>query len=297
MATPLLLDTVAALRTWRRGLRAEGASLAFVPTMGKLHEGHLDLMRLARKHADQLLVSVFVNPTQFGPGEDYAAYPRDLAADLAAMASLAPEACFAPAATAIYPPGDRTTVSVNWGLDRLCGATRPGHFDGVTNVLARLFNLVEPDTVILGQKDAQQALIVKRMVDALHWPLRLRLAPTRREPDGLAMSSRNAYLSAEQRAEAPALFAALEDAGAALRGGERDPLRLAKRGFARLAAAPGLSPEYFAAVDPSTLEPPARVPERGLLLVACAARLGPARLIDNHVFSLGEEGIHETLLF
>ena len=186
MATPLLLDTVAALRTWRRGLRAEGASLAFVPTMGKLHEGHLDLMRLARKHADQLLVSVFVNPTQFGPGEDYAAYPRDLAADLAAMASLAPEACFAPAATAIYPPGDRTTVSVNWGLDRLCGATRPGHFDGVTNVLARLFNLVEPDTVILGQKDAQQALIVKRMVDALHWPLRLRLAKAGGETDRAA---------------------------------------------------------------------------------------------------------------
>lgn len=297
MSRPLLLTSVAELRAWRRVLRAEGLSLGFVPTMGALHEGHLDLARLALAHNDRLLVSIFVNPTQFAPGEDFAAYPRDLAADLAALAPLGPVACFAPAAQTVYPPGDSTRVSVGWGLDALCGASRPGHFDGVTNVLARLFNLVEPDEAVFGQKDAQQALIVRRLVDSLHYPLRLRLAPTRREPDGLAMSSRNRYLAPAERAEAVALIGALRAAGEALAGGERDPGRLAAIGRARLDAAPGLRPEYFAVVDPETLAPPPSVPEPGRLLIACAARLGRTRLIDNLAFAITKEAVHETLLF
>jgi pantoate--beta-alanine ligase len=294
---PLLLRSAAELRAWRRVLRTDGHRLGFVPTMGGLHEGHLDLMRLALAHNDRLLVSIFVNPTQFGPAEDFAAYPRELEADLALLATLGPVACFAPAATTIYPPGDATTVSVGWGLDVLCGASRPGHFDGVTNVLVRLFNLVAPDEVVFGQKDAQQALIVKRLVETLHFPLRLRLAPTRREADGLAMSSRNRYLSAAERAQATGLYQALADAGRALQAGERDPARLAAIGLARLTAAPGLAPEYFAAVDPATLAPPARVPQAGLLLLAGAARLGHTRLIDNLAFAIAGEKVDETLLF
>lgn len=297
MTRPLLLGSVAELRAWRRVLCSEGLSLGFVPTMGALHEGHLDLARLALAHNDRLLVSIFVNPTQFAPGEDFAAYPRDLETDLAALAPLGPVACFAPAAETVYPPGDSTRVSVGWGLDALCGASRPGHFDGVTNVLARLFNLVEPDEAVFGQKDAQQALIVRRLVDSLHYSLRLRLAPTRREPDGLAMSSRNRYLAPAERAEATALIAALRAAGEALAAGERDPARLAAIGQARLAAAPGLRPEYFAVVDPETLAPPARVPEPGRLLIACAARLGRTRLIDNLAFAVTKDAVHETLLF
>jgi len=294
---PLLLRSVAELRAWRRVLRAEGLRLGFVPTMGALHEGHLDLARLALAQADRLLVSIFVNPAQFAPGEDFAAYPRDLETDLAALAPLGPVACFVPAAETIYPPGDSTRVSVGWGLDVLCGASRPGHFDGVTNVLARLFNLVEPDEAIFGQKDAQQALIVKRLVDSLHFPLRLRLAPTRREADGLALSSRNRYLSPAERAQAIALNRALAAAGAALAAGERDPARLAAIGRDLLALAPGVAPEYFAVVDPETLAPPARVPEPGRLLIAGAVRLGRTRLIDNLVFAVTKEAVHETLLF
>jgi len=293
---PLVLRSVAELRAWRRARRAEGQRLGFVPTMGGLHEGHLDLMRLALAHNDRLLVSIFVNPAQFGPQEDFAAYPRDLDTDLALLATLGPVACFAPAPETVYPPGDATTVSVGWGLDLLCGASRPGHFDGVTNVLARLFNLVEPDEAVFGQKDAQQALIVRRLVATLHYPLTLRLAPTRREADGLAMSSRNRYLAPAERAQAGALHAALSEAGQALRAGERDPARLAALGLARLAGAPGVAPEYFAVVDPATLRPPPG-PASGLLLVACAARLGPTRLIDNLTFAIAGETVHETLLF
>lgn len=296
MNRPLVLRSAAELRSWRRVLRGDSHRLGFVPTMGGLHEGHLDLMRLALAHNDRLLVSIFVNPTQFGPQEDFAAYPRDLEADLTRLASLGPVACFAPAAATVYPPGDATTVSVGWGLDALCGASRPGHFDGVTNVLARLFNLVEPDEAVFGQKDAQQALIVKRLVETLHFPLSLRLAPTRREADGLAMSSRNRYLAPAERAQAGALYAALAATGAALRAGERDAGRLAAAGLARLAAAPGLAPEYFAVVDPATLKPPAG-PASGLLLVACAVRLGATRLIDNLTFAIAGESVHETLLF
>ena len=299
MNRPLLLDTPAAMRGWRARMRDEGLRVGFVPTMGKLHEGHLSLMRqaLTAEDCDRLIVSIYVNPTQFGAGEDYSRYPRELESDLGKLTEVGAAACFAPADGYVYPPGDATTVSVGWGLDKLCGARRPGHFDGVTNVVARLFNLVQPHMAVFGQKDAQQALIIRRLVETLHFPLRLELGPTMREADGLAISSRNAYLSAEGRQGATVLSRSLDACGQELNTGERDPHRLAAAGLARLAAVPGLEPEYFVVVDPATLETPDRLPVATPILVACAARLDGARLIDNHVYSIREDGAHETMLF
>jgi pantoate--beta-alanine ligase len=296
---PLLLQDGVALTGWRERMDAEGLKVGFVPTMGKLHEGHLALMRLALADpdCDRLLVSIYVNPTQFRPGEDFDGYPRQLAADLDLLAGLGVAACFAPDDELVYPPGNSTQVSVDWGRGKLCDRSRPGHFDGVVAVVARLFNLVRPHMAVFGQKDAQQALVLQRLVCDLHFPLRLRLSPTVREADGLAMSSRNSYLDPEQRERATTLYRSLEASGRSLAEGERDPSLLAAAGLAALNAEPGLEPEYFAVVDPDTLEPPERIPDSGKLLVACAARLGGARLIDNHVFSIGEDGIHETLLF
>ncbi len=298
MSAPLLLTNHLALKGWRRKMQAGNLHVGFVPTMGKLHHGHLSLMRkvLESGDCDRLIVSIYVNPTQFGAGEDFDGYPRELEADLEKLTSVGAAACFAPADDLVYPAGDTCSVKVGWGQDKLCGARRPGHFDGVTNVLVRLFNLVRPHMVVFGQKDAQQALIVKRMVEGLHFPLKLRLGETLREPDGLAMSSRNSYLSPEERERATVLHRALEACGAALREGERDAGRLAAAGRAMLADTPDVDPDYFEVVDPETLEPPETI-THGLLLAACAARVGPARLIDNHVFRIGEDGVHETLLF
>ena len=298
MNAPLLLTDHVALKGWRRKMQAGNLHVGFVPTMGKLHEGHLSLMRqvLDSGDCDRLIVSIYVNPTQFGAGEDFDGYPRELEADIEKLASVGAAACFAPADDLVYPAGDTCSVRVEWGQDRLCGAQRPGHFDGVTNVLVRLFNLVRPHMVVFGQKDAQQALIVKRMVDGLHFPLKLRLGETLREPDGLAMSSRNSYLSPEERQRATVLNRALSACGEALRAGERDAGRLAADGLAMLAGTPEVAPEYFEVVDPETLAPPEKIGD-GILLAACAARVGPARLIDNHVFRIGEDGVHETLLF
>ena len=283
------------MQSWSVRAREQGRRIGFVPTLGELHEGHLSLMRRVLEESDRLVVSVFVNPTQFGPGEDYENYPRRLGEDLEKLAELGAAICFAPTVEEIYPPGDTTRVEVNWGEDTLCGAARPGHFAGVCNVIVRLFNVVGPHIACFGQKDAQQVLIIRRLVRALHLPVSLILGPTIRENDGLALSSRNAYLSPEERARAVSLHRALEKAGEGLREGERDPARLAALGEGELADG-GVDPEYFAVLDPETLSPPARI-TGGLVLVACAARLGKARLIDNHVYRIGEDGVHETLLF
>lgn len=300
MREPARIGTVERMQAFSRRARAAGERVGLVPTMGNLHEGHLSLLRLAKRECKRVVASIFVNPTQFGPGEDYAAYPRTLEADLAALAGAGCDAAFVPEARELYPRGegggDGLTVRLDWGRDRLCGVRRPGHFDGVLTVVARLFNAVLPDAAWFGQKDAQQALMVRRMTEALRFPVALRLGPTVREPDGLAISSRNAYLSPDQRREAAALSRALTAAGAALAGGERDPERLTAAGREVLAAAPGLDVEYFAAVDPDTLAPPPAVGD-GLLLVACAARLGRARLIDNHVYRIAGEAVHEATLF
>ena len=295
-ALPPVIGGVREMQAWSAATRAAGLRIAFVPTMGGLHAGHLSLVRLAQSRADRVVVSVFVNPTQFGPGEDFHAYPRDLNRDLEALRGTAASVCFAPAVEEIYPPGDETRIVLGGIAGKLCGARRPGHFEGVADVLIRLFNAVLPDEAVFGQKDAQQALLVQRLVRALHFPLRIELGEIVREPEGLAMSSRNAYLSQTERTQALGLYLALEEVGAALRDGERDPGRLGEIGAARVLAHAGSAPEYFSVVDPETLSAPAAVGD-GLLLVACALRLPGARLIDNHVYRIEGGSVSEAKLF
>lgn len=271
--------SVSSLRRIVARLRAGGRRVAYVPTMGAIHAGHLSLVALARSRADRVVASIFVNPLQFGRGEDFARYPRPLRRDRALFASAGVDLLWEPAVTDVYPPGDRTRVRVEGLSDVLEGASRPGHFDGVTTVVARLLGAVQPDVLWLGQKDAQQALLIERMVEDLRLPVRVRRGPTVREPDGLALSSRNAYLSAAERAQAVALSRGLTAARARLRAGERSGRRLA--GIVRevLREFPLVREDYVAVVDARTLAPMRRV--SGRVLVAVAARVGPARLIDN----------------
>ena len=221
-----ILRTAAEMAGRSRALRSDGAVVALVPTMGALHEGHLSLIRIASGLADTVVVSVFVNPTQFGPSEDFDRYPRDLEKDAALAEAAGCDIVFAPGVEDIYPAHYATVVHVQRMSDRLCGALRPGHFDGVTTVVAKLLNIVRPSIAVFGQKDGQQVAIIERMAADLDMGVEIIRAPTVREPDGLAMSSRNAYLSKEERAEAPVLFRALEHARGLYAGGERDAVKL-----------------------------------------------------------------------
>ena len=266
--------------------RQAGGTLALVPTMGALHDGHLALVDAARSRAGHVTVSVFVNPTQFGPGEDYDAYPRTLDADLAALADRA-DAVFAPTAEAMYPFGlpPWATVSVR-DLDRhLCGASRPGHFQGVTTVVAKLFLACRPHVAVFGEKDAQQLAIVRRMTAELGFGVEVVGHPTVREPDGLALSSRNRYLGPDERLQAPALSRALDAARAAVAGGERDARAVAAAMRAEVAAAPLAELDYAEVVDAETLQPAGTLTHRGSsdgrYLAALAVRFGGTRLIDN----------------
>ena len=280
--------TPEAVRRLSRKLRSRGKRLALVPTMGALHEGHLSLVRLAARDADRVMVSLFVNPLQFGPQEDLGSYPRDTRRDLGLLAGEPVDAVYLPTGETMYPEGFAARVTVS-GLDsRLEGAARPGHFVGVCTVVLKLLNAVEPDVLWLGQKDAQQCAVLERLVRDLDLPVRVKRGPTVREPDGLAMSSRNAYLNPEERAQAPALFQALRLAQAAARSGERDPGALRALVSGHLAGAPLARLEYVEVVDARTLEPLARV--AGDVLVALACRIGPARLIDNVRFRVAEPG-------
>jgi pantoate--beta-alanine ligase len=247
--------------------------------MGAFHDGHLALMRAARERCDVVVVSLFVNPAQFRPGEDLAAYPRDEERDRALAEAHGVDILFAPPVDEVYPAGFATHVSVAGLSEPLEGEARgPEHFHGVTTVVAKLFNMAQPDVAFFGQKDAQQALVIRRMARDLDFPVEVAVLPTVREPDGLAMSSRNAYLGPEERERAVALRRALDAAEAAVHAGERDPARVA--GAARAAMEPyGVEPEYLALVDPQDLRPLEAID--GEVLVAVAARVGTARLIDN----------------
>jgi len=271
--------SVRSLRAALAALRRRGERVAFVPTMGALHEGHLSLVRLARRLAPRVVVSIFVNPLQFGPHEDYARYPRPVARDRALLSQLGVDLVWEPAEPDVYPPGDRTRVHVAGLSDVLEGASRPGHFDGVTTVVARLLNAVQPDVLVLGQKDAQQALILERMCADLLWPVAIRRAPTLRAEDGLALSSRNAYLSPAQRQQAVALSQGLAAAWVMLEAGETSAKKLVAAIRREWSGYPLVREDYVAIVDPKTLQPLERV--RGPALVAVAARVGKARLIDN----------------
>ncbi len=263
--------------------RAAGESVAFVPTMGNLHAGHLSLAHLVAEPRARVVMSIFVNPTQFGPGEDFAAYPRTLAQDTALVAAAGTvDLLFVPDATEVYPFGlhDAARVSLP-GLSReLDGASRAGHFDGVASVVARLLNIVTPDVLVLGQKDYQQFILMQRMIADLHMPVLLRMGPTQREPDGLAMSSRNRYLDTDQRSRAPALHAALARVRDAVRGGATNFAELGAAARADLELA-GFKPDYIEVRRAADLAAPSAGNNTEPRVVIGAAWLGRARLIDN----------------
>lgn len=271
---------VEALRAQLAAWRREGARIALVPTMGNLHEGHLELVRQAAREAERVVVSIFVNPTQFAPGEDFASYPRTPDADRQVLAREGVDAVFLPVEAEVYPLGRAaaTRVSIPALMDDLCGRSRPGHFEGVATVVLRLLNMVGPDVAVFGQKDYQQQLVIRHLVRDLNIPSRILVAPTSREDDGLARSSRNQYLEPAERAQAPALYAALRAVADGLAEGGRSPASLCAAAVATLRDA-GFEPEYVELRDAATLAPadPARRP----LVVLAAARLGRARLIDN----------------
>lgn len=252
--------------------------LGFVPTMGYLHEGHLSLVRRAREECATVVVSVFVNPLQFGPGEDFERYPRDPEQDLALAKEAGADALFMPEVAGLYPEGFATEVRVRGLVDVLEGAARPGHFAGVATVLAKLLNIVGPEKMYMGQKDAQQAFVVGRMIRDLNFPTHLVVCPTVREPDGLAMSSRNVYLNNEERAAAAAIPRALF---AARDTGSTDPDALEETAREALFAEPLIALEYVSANDAATLGPVE--PKTGEILLSLAARVGKSRLIDNVV--------------
>jgi pantoate--beta-alanine ligase len=264
------------LAEWRQA----GEHFAIVPTMGNLHAGHISLVNVARENAERVVVTVFVNPTQFGEGEDFDSYPRTFEKDTRKLKTVTADALFAPDIDTVYPFGqDNATRVIVPGLtEHLCGSFRPGHFDGVTTVVARLFALVQPDIAVFGQKDYQQQLVIRRMVDDLNLPVQIVTAPTVREDDGLAMSSRNSYLSDEERKRAPALYESLLGIGEALRKGATDFDGLEAAATRQLEEA-GFNPEYVAIRRASDLSPP----QQGCheYVVLAAARLGGARLIDN----------------
>jgi pantoate--beta-alanine ligase len=275
---------VGELRAWRRAQREQGRRVALVPTMGALHEGHLSLVDEARRLTDAVVMSVFVNPLQFGPAEDLSRYPRNLERDRALARERGVDLLFAPAVETMYPPGSEVRVVPGATADRWEGAVRPGHFAGVLTVVAKLFHLVEPDVACFGQKDIQQVALVRRMIEDLDWPVRLAVVPIAREPDGLARSSRNVYLSPADRAQALGLSRALGAARAAWLDGERSTERLAARMRAELAVHPGVAVDYISIAEPDRLEPvEAAAPGT---VVAIAARVGATRLIDNLI--LGE---------
>jgi pantoate--beta-alanine ligase len=274
-----IVKSVATMKALAREWRREGKRIGFVPTMGYLHEGHLSLVRESKGRADVTVVSIFVNPTQFGPNEDFAKYPRDLAQDSAFLKEAGVDALFYPEASEIYPAGYRTYVEVEGLQDRLCGRSRPGHFRGVATVVLKLFEIVSPDFAFFGAKDAQQVLIIKRLAADLDLDVEIVTCPIVREPDGLALSSRNAYLDPAGRRAARVLSTSLRWAEKAVAAGERDASRLVSGIRAILDAEPLARVDYVEAVDPGTLDPVAEL--RGEVLVALAVFVGPTRLIDN----------------
>ena len=274
-------DRVAAMAAAADGYRRDGRRIALVPTMGALHEGHLSLMRIARPLADVLVVSVFVNPTQFAQGEDYTRYPRDLARDSSLASGAGTDVLFAPDAAGMYPPGHATAVDAGPITGVLEGKSRPGHFRGVATVVTKLFNIVRPHVAVFGRKDAQQLAVIRRAAADLDQGVEIVGAPTVRETDGLAMSSRNAYLSAAERAQAPVLRKALDAALAAAVGGERDCARLLSVMRAVIAAQPLAAIDYVSIADAGTLEELSSLRPGAPALASLAVRFGATRLIDN----------------
>ncbi len=273
------MKTVSTLIDLRQARNALTGALGLVPTMGALHEGHLSLVRRAKVENDHVGVSIFVNPTQFGPHEDLSKYPRPLERDLQLLTEAGVDLVWTPTPEIVYPPGFQTYVTVEDVSQPLEGQRRPGHFRGVATVVAKLFNAFTPDRAYFGQKDAQQVVVIKRMTADLNFPLEIVVCPIVREPDGLALSSRNVYLSPQERQAAPALYRALTVAKEMYDRGERDGEQLRQMMRAILAAEPLAQPDYVSAADPDTLAELNRVHNR--VLLSLAVRIGGTRLIDN----------------
>lgn len=278
-----IIRTVREMREMSDAFRQAQEVIGFVPTMGFLHEGHLVLMREARRICDRLVVSIFVNPTQFGKNEDFGRYPKDTEGDLTKCSQEAVDILFLPSVEEIYPEGFQTRVQVLDLPRHLCGLSRPGHFDGVATVVAKLFNITKPHCAVFGQKDYQQLAVISRMVSDLNLDVTIVGVPTVREPDGLAMSSRNSYLSLGERQEALCLKRALDLAGELVAGGEGDPLTVQRAMEALVSEMPSARIDYIRVCDPVTLDPVTRI--EGEVLVALAVHIGKTRLIDNAVLS------------
>jgi pantoate--beta-alanine ligase len=281
----LELTSIPEIRAWTSAERAAGRRIALVPTMGYLHEGHLALVDEARRRADSVVLSIFVNPLQFGPQEDLGRYPRDLPRDRALASGRGVDTIFVPQASDMYPAASEVRVIPGAMAERWEGAARPGHFTGVLTVVAKLFHLTQPDVACFGQKDIQQLALIRRMVRDLDWPLEIAMVRTVREPDGLAMSSRNAYLTPADRTRAVVLSRALRAAHEAWRAGETRADELEARMRDVFGKEPGVTVEYIGIVDPGSLAPVPTADET--TIVALAARIGSTRLIDNIVLSQG----------
>ena len=280
-----MVKTLRELRAAVAQARAEGKQIGFVPTMGNLHAGHVSLVEIAGQRADFVVASIFVNPLQFGAGEDLDKYPRTLAADQEKLLAAGCHLLFHPDVAEIYPHGmgDQTRVSVPGVSKGLCGASRPGHFEGVATVVTKLFNMVQPDLAVFGEKDYQQLAVIRALVQDLNMPIQIIGEPTVRAEDGLALSSRNGYLSAEQRAAAPALYRTLQQLASAIRDGNRDFAQLIEAGQASLVSA-GFRPDYLEIREASSLRP-AEANDTQLVILG-AAFMGTTRLIDNLAFQL-----------
>jgi pantoate--beta-alanine ligase len=273
-----IVKTAKTLRDITRTWRLAGEKIAFVPTMGNLHDGHLSLVETARQHADRVVVSIFVNPTQFGEGEDYASYPRSENEDIEKLTESAVDLVFMPSVKEIYPAAALVSLNVSGISERWCGASRPGHFNGVATIVCKLFNLVQPDIAVFGEKDFQQLAIIRQMVTDLNFPVEIIGAPIIREPDGLALSSRNGYLTSEQRRIAPELYRSLTQIADEIMGGNTDFESLCLKHCQHLDGV-GFKVDYLVVCQAQTLEPATQ--EDRELIILVAAWLGRPRLIDN----------------
>ncbi len=286
MTPPVVAGTSEQLEGILRPWRKEKLTVGFVPTMGALHRGHLSLVELAMEEADRVVVSIFVNPAQFGPGEDLESYPRTVDSDLESLGKAGVHCVFLPSVSEIYPPGHSTTVRVAGLTENLCGGYRKGHFDGVATVCSILFGIIRPDLAVFGRKDAQQLAVIRRMVRDLRMGIRIVAGETVREPDGLALSSRNSYLSEEERAQAPVLYRALRKAREMARGGESRADRIVRETERVIREVPLAKLQYVQLVDPDTMEPLDSLHPHGLLAVA--VYFGSTRLIDNVILETGD---------
>ena len=279
-----IIQELTLLKKIIKDVKKDGLSIGFVPTMGFLHEGHLSLMRTAKAENDFMVMSIFVNPLQFGVGEDYEDYPRDLERDEKLARSVGCDLIFLPSAKEMYPTGYATFVKVEQLTDRLCGASRPGHFTGVTTVVAKLFNLVSPDRAYFGQKDAQQAFVLRKMVQDLNMDLNLIILPTKRESDGLAMSSRNKYLTPEQRKNSVVIIESLKMAEELADQGVRNVEEIKKAIYEKVSNTKDAQIDYIEIVDTEKLLPLAEI--KGQCLIAAAVKFGKTRLIDNIILEV-----------